>query len=89
MSRVAGISDQCCPTEMSREGWSRWSTSWQSWWLMGSNTPCRICEAVDATLGAHRGTLEARGQLRDAVQALLALAPEGERRRLVLALEDW
>ena len=56
---------------------------------MGSNTPCRICEAVDATLGAHRGTLEARGQLRDAVQALLALAPEGERRRLVLALEDW
>lgn len=45
-------------------------------------------EAIDAALAGDEGYQEARGQLRDAVQALLALAPEGEHRRLVLAVEE-
>ena len=45
-------------------------------------------EALDAALADDANYQEARGQFRDAVQALLALEPEGERRRLVLALEE-
>lgn len=45
-------------------------------------------EALDAALAGDASYQEARGQLRDAVEALLDLAPEGEHRRLVLTVEE-